>query len=485
MANGGLPQWRTPQAASFDSDLLKAAFASQMQAAAGWGELGKNISEGMRANREMGLKERLLEAQLADYDARVQGKGTYGRTGRSGGSGEGSGEGNVSSDIFQRMLEAKGLVEPTSDNGVSTPEVTIPSLIPSQSEFEKELNLNQVGNNTGILSEEPISMSSDSGFTPKISGLNAPAIVTNTGLDNITFKPTLDDAKPVDSLESPKEEGLTFNGIVLPKSSTELNPQQAKKIDIGLSDLTKKNIGLTQELKFINAYGNINVNDPATYNEEYNSWLKEMQAARIEFGKRKDPLIPPKYKSKAIQELWDDIDNPEKLQKGFEAHIKSKREKVNSEIETNNKSLANMNTYLEGFKSKKEAQEARDKSWNSYQASTLYNDLVSTEDNGPGIDEDDAKDMVRFANILKEKSRVRKFLAPTELNEIFKSVALDASNSWLWLGNDTDIGNNDELAPALEKALRAKGASEGDLKVIFKGLFDDYEINKASDQRDF
>jgi hypothetical protein len=106
----GLPQWKTPQAASFDSDLLKAAFESQMKAAAGWGELGKNISEGMQANREMGLKERLLEAQLADYDARVQGKGTYGRTGRSGasngtvsGTGTATGTGTDFDSVFNSL----------------------------------------------------------------------------------------------------------------------------------------------------------------------------------------------------------------------------------------------------------------------------------------------------------------------------------------------------------------------------------------------
>jgi len=60
----------------------------------------------MRANREMGLKERLLEAQLADYDARVQGKGAYARTGRSGGSGEGSG---VASNDWEAYKANAGL----------------------------------------------------------------------------------------------------------------------------------------------------------------------------------------------------------------------------------------------------------------------------------------------------------------------------------------------------------------------------------------
>jgi len=64
----------------------------------------------MRANREMGLKERLLEAQLADYDARVQGKGTYGRTGRSGasngtvsGTGTATGTGTDFNSVFNSL----------------------------------------------------------------------------------------------------------------------------------------------------------------------------------------------------------------------------------------------------------------------------------------------------------------------------------------------------------------------------------------------
>jgi len=126
-------------------------------------KLGQGLIDTGIKNREMGLKERLLEAQLADYDARVQGKGTYARTGRSGGSGDGKISGTTTANNLAGLASLYGInlgdekPEQPSDqvipeqNSGNLPTVTVPEISSDSGNNGLSLNLDQARSSIGRL----------------------------------------------------------------------------------------------------------------------------------------------------------------------------------------------------------------------------------------------------------------------------------------------------------------------------------------------